>query len=382
MNDTFRLGRVAGIEIGINWSWLIVFALMLWTLAAGIFPAERPGLSDGAYLAMATVAAIAFFGSLLLHELGHAITARHAGMTIEGITLWLFGGVARFSGMFPSARTEFRIAIAGPLVSVALGGLFVFLAWVTALGQAVDAVLLWLGYINLVLAAFNMLPAQPLDGGRVLHAALWARSGDLVIATRRAARAGEVLGYVMIFGGLLGFITMGAFGGAWLAFLGWFLLTAARNEAQAVLVRHALGDLRVGDLMTRHPVTVDPSLSLGRFMDDIAWQTRYTSYPVVAPDGAVLGLLTFRDVAAAPRDTWDVQQVRERMRVRGDVVVLTEDDRAADALERLTASPVNRALVLDGPHLVGLLSISDMVRAVEVGARPTVARRQRELPHS
>jgi Zn-dependent protease/predicted transcriptional regulator len=318
----------------------------------------------------------------LLHELGHAVTARRSGMTIEGITLWLFGGVARFSGMFPSARTEFRIAIAGPVVSVGLGAIFVGIAWATDLGGTVDAVLLWLGYINLVLAAFNLMPAQPLDGGRVLHAALWARSGDLVSATRSAARAGETLGYVMIFGGLLGFVTMGAFGGAWLAFLGWFLLTAARNEAQAVLVRHALGDLRVSDLMTRDPVTVDSSLSLGRFMDDIAWQTRYTSYPVVAFDGAVLGLLTFRDVAAAARDTWDVQHVRDRMRVRSDVVVLAPDDKAADALERLTASPINRALVLDGSRLVGLLSISDMVRAVQVGARPTITRRQRELPHS
>ena len=369
MNETFKLGRIAGIEIGINWSWLIVLVLMLWTLAAGVFPTENPGLSDGTYAAMALVAAVTFFASLLLHEVGHALTAKRLGMTIDGITLWLFGGVARFNGMFPSARAEFRIAIAGPLVSVGLGGFFVLLAWVTHLGRAVDGVLAWLGYINLVLAAFNMLPAQPLDGGRVLHAALWSRSGDLVTATRRAARAGEGLGYLMIFAGVLALITLGAFGGAWIAFLGWFLLTAARNEAQAVMVRHQLGELRVDDLMTRHPVTVDPALSLGQFMDDVAWRTRFTTYPVVDRAGAVVGLLAFRNVAAVPRDRWDRECVSDRMFARAAVVVLQPDDLAADALERLVASPVNRALVLDGGHLVGLLSTSDMARALDVGAR-------------
>lgn len=381
MNATFRLGRIAGIEIGINWSWLIVLVLMLWTLAAGIFPAENPGLSDGTYVAMAIVAAIVFFTSLLLHEMGHALTAKRLGMTIDGITLWLFGGVARFSGMFPSARAEFRIAIAGPLVSVALGGLFVLLAWVTHLGRAVDGVFSWLGYINLVLAAFNMLPAQPLDGGRVLHAVLWSRTGDLVAATRRAARAGEGLGYLMIGGGLLAFITVGAFGGAWLAFLGWFLLTAARTEERAVLVRHALGDLRVVDLMTRHPVTVDPSLTLGRFMDDVAWHTRFTTYPVVDARGDVLGLLTFQDVAAVARDRWDQERVADRMRGRDTIVLLQPDDRAADALDRLTASPVNRALVLEEDRLVGLLSISDTVRALQVsGTHATRPPRGRSQP--
>lgn len=381
MNATFRLGRIAGIEIGINWSWLIVLVLMLWTLAAGIFPAENPGLSDGTYVAMAIVAAIVFFASLLLHEMGHALTAKRLGMTIDGITLWLFGGVARFSGTFPSARAEFRIAIAGPLVSVALGGLFVLLAWVTHLGRAVDGVFSWLGYINLVLAAFNMLPAQPLDGGRVLHAVLWSRTGDLVAATRRAARAGEGLGYLMIGGGLLAFITVGAFGGAWLAFLGWFLLTAARTEERAVLVRHALGDLRVVDLMTRHPVTVDPALTLGRFMDDVAWHTRFTTYPVVDARGDVLGLLTFQDVAAVARDRWDQERVADRMRGRDTIVLLQPDDRAVDALDRLTASPVNRALVLEEDRLVGLLSISDTVRALQIsGTHATRPPRGRSQP--
>jgi Zn-dependent protease len=367
MKETFRLGRIAGIEIGLNWSWVIVLILMLWTLAAGIFPTENPGLSDGTYMAMAGVAAIVFFASLLLHELGHAVTAKRQGMTIDGITLWLFGGVARFSGMFPSARAEFRIAIAGPLVSVGLGCVFVGLAWVLDLGRAVDGVLSWLGYINLVLAAFNMLPAQPLDGGRVLHSVMWWRSGDLMTATRRAARAGEALGYTMIFAGVLALITLGAFGGAWIAFLGWFLLSAARAEAQAVMVRYSLGDLRVADLMTRNPVTVEATTSLGRFMDDVARHTRFTTYPVVDDDGRPVGLLGFRQVAAVPRDQWDHERVSDKMFAGTSLVTLHPDDRAADAVDRLAASPVNRALVVVDDRLVGLLSVSDVVRALDVG---------------
>lgn len=381
MKDSIRLGRIAGIEVGINWSWLIVLVLMLWTLAAGIFPAENPGLSDGTYAVMAVVAAIAFFVSLFLHEMGHAVVARRQGMQIDGITLWLFGGVAKFRGMFPSAAAEFRVAIAGPLVSVALGVMFVGLAWLTRPGRAVDGVLSWLGYINLVLAGFNMLPAQPLDGGRVLHAALWRVSGDIVSATRRAARAGEILGYLMVFGGVFAFVTMGAFGGAWLAFLGWFLLTAARMEARAVLVRQALGDLRVRDLMTPDPVTVGPNVSLGRFMDDVAWRTRFTSYPVVDDDGAVRGLLAFRDVAAAPRDEWDHRRVVDSLLDRSVVPIVAPQDLAVDAFDQVIASAANRALVLEEERLVGLLSITDMMRAIEAGGM-RIPSRHGAQPHS
>jgi Zn-dependent protease len=194
MGDSFQLGRIAGVRIGLNWSWLVVFALIVWTLAANIFPHHNPGLGDGAYLAMAIAAALLFFASLLLHELGHALLARREGMEIEGITLWLFGGVAKFKGMFPSAGAEFRIAIAGPLVSLALGALFVLIAWVSALPDEIDGVAAWLGYINLLLLALNLLPALPLDGGRVLRSALWQARSDVAWATHVAAMTGRAFG--------------------------------------------------------------------------------------------------------------------------------------------------------------------------------------------
>jgi Zn-dependent protease len=366
MNASFRLGTIAGIQIGVNWSWLIVFGLISWTLAVAVFPSQNPGLSDGTYLAMALFAAGLFFLSLLLHELGHAVQARHEGMEIEGITLWLFGGVAQFKGSFPSAGAEFRIAVAGPLVSLALGLGFALIAWGTAFPDAVDGVAAWLGYINLVLLVFNLLPALPLDGGRVLRSTLWHLRGDFGWATAVSAGIGRGLGFLLVLGGLFLLIFESSFSGAWLAFMGWFLLQAAGAEARYAQAQEALGDLRVRDLMVRRPVTVRSDLELGRFMDEVAWAHRYTSYPVV-DDGRLVGLLHFRCVAEVPRDEWDTRTVRDCMMPSNEVPVLEEDEPAVEALAELSAGDVRRGVVMTNGRLVGFLSISDLVRALELG---------------
>jgi Zn-dependent protease len=366
VTTSIALGRIFGIRIGIHWTWLLVFALLIWTLADGIFPEMNPGLSDGTYVGMAVAAAVLFFASILLHELGHAVEARREGMEIEGITLWLFGGVAQFKGAFPSAGAEFRIAIAGPLVSLALGLLFVAGAGAVSGLPEVDGVAAWLGYINLTLLVFNLLPALPLDGGRVLRAALWYFRGDFRTATRLAAAVGRGFGYFLIALGVFMFIFQGAFSGAWLAFIGWFLLQAATAEDRYAMVSETLGNVRVRDLMVRDPVTVHADTSIGQFMDDVAWQRRFTTYPVV-DDGRVVGLLAFRCVAETPRSEWDRRAVRDCMIERDRVPVLDEDDRAVDALAELSAADVHRGLVLDGQRLAGFLSITDLARALEVG---------------
>jgi Zn-dependent protease/CBS domain-containing protein len=366
VTSSIELGRIFGIRIGINWSWLVIFALILWTLAAGIFPETNPGLSDGTYLGMAIAASLLFFISLLLHELGHAVQARREGMEIDGITLWLFGGVARFKGMFPSAGAEFRIAIAGPLVTLALGLLFVLGAWLVSGEQTVDGVAAWLGYINLMLLVFNLLPALPLDGGRVLRSALWRARNDFRWATRVAASVGRGFGYLLIAGGVALFIFQGSFSGAWLAFIGWFLLQAATSEDQYAVVSEALSGLRVRDLMVRDPVTVQADMSLGRFMDEVAWNRRFTTYPVM-DDGRVVGLLSFRCVAEVPRAEWDQRTVRECMTERAKVPILDEEEPAVEALAELSEADVHRGLVVDGERLVGLISITDLARALEVG---------------
>jgi Zn-dependent protease/CBS domain-containing protein len=368
VNATFQLGRIAGIRIGINWSWLVVFALIVWSLAVAVFPSQNPGFSDGEYLALAVVAAVLFFASLLLHELGHALQAKREGMEIEGINLWLFGGVAQFKGAFPTAGAEFRVAIAGPLVSLVLGVVFVGLAVGAGLPNALDGVAAWLGYTNLILLAFNLLPALPLDGGRVLHAALWRARGDLAWATGIASTIGRGFGFLFIALGLGMLIFEGSFSGAWLAFIGWFLLEAATAEARYIATEQALEGVRVRDLMVEEPVTVSADMTLGQFMDQVAWSRRYTTYPVL-DDGRPIGLLTFASVAGVPRDEWDSRRVREVMSDGDDVPRLADDERAIDALADLSTSKLNRGLVVEEGRLIGLLSITDVLRALEVRPR-------------
>jgi Zn-dependent protease/CBS domain-containing protein len=370
MNGNLTLGRLGSVQVRINWSWLVVFALIVWSLAASVFPSQNPDLSDGVHLAMGVAAALLFFTSVLLHELGHAWQARRDGLEIDGITLWLFGGMAQFKGAFPNPGAEFRIAIAGPLVTVVLSGGFALLA-LAGLPSAVDGVAAWLGYINLTLLVFNLIPALPLDGGRVLRAALWRARGDLGWATRVAADVGMGFGYLFIALGVLMFIVEGSFSGAWLAFIGWFLLQAATAEARYVATEQALAGLHVRDLMVRNPVVVDPDITVGRFMDEVASSRRFTTYPVVDRGGRPIGLLAFSSVAAVPRSEWDMRRVRDTMIALDQVPLLAESTSAVDALADLSLRPgQNRGLVVNNGDLDGLLSITDLARALEARRPP------------
>ena len=241
------------------------------------------------------------------------------------------------------------------------------------LPSAVDGAAAWPGYINLILAAFNLLPAAPLDGGRVLHAALWRAKGDYAWATRVASEIGQGFGYLFIALGLVMFIFQGSFSGAWLAFIGWYLLQGAKAEARYAATEQALVGLRVRDLMVRNPVTVDADWTIGRVMDDVASSHRFTTYPVL-DGGSPVGLLPFASVAAVPRSEWETRRVRETMISLDEVPLLTEDEKAVDALAELSAPDANRGLVVDNGHLAGLLSITDLARALEVGRRPAQAR--------
>ena len=361
--STVVLGRVAGIEIGINWTWLGIFALLVWSLAGVEFPAEAPGRAWPAYAAMGVLATAAFFGSLILHELGHALQARREGVRTEGITLWLFGGVAKIAGEFPSAWAEFRIAIAGPLVSLALGMAAVAAALAYPDPGAVRTVLAWLGYINLALLVFNLIPALPLDGGRVLRSLLWARAGDLASATRRAAAVGAVLATLLIGLGLLETLT-GALGGLWLALIGWFVLEAGRAEEQQVAARDVLGRLPVGTLMTARPVVVDPLESLAAVAQEVRGTARHTAYPVVLGAQPV-GLFDLHSLTSTPHELWAATQVQACMIPIQDVPQLRPWEPAWQAMQLLTDGRIGRAVVLDADgDLVGILSLTDLARAL------------------
>jgi Zn-dependent protease/predicted transcriptional regulator len=372
MGDTIVLGRILGIRIGINWSWLLIAALIVWTLSDVVFPSTNPDLATGTYLTMAVVASLLFFACILLHELGHAVQAKRERVEIVGITLWMLGGVAKMAGRIPGAGAELRIALAGPLVSLVLGLAFAGAAVALPLPEPVDAVCAWLGYVNLVLLLFNLLPAFPLDGGRVLLASLWLRSGDMARAARQAVIVSRIAAFALIALGVVLLLTGSITGGIWLGFIGWFLLQAATGEASQRTAEARLSGLRVRDLMTADPVSVQSEMTLSEVVDQIVWQARYTTYPVLAGDRPV-GLLPFAALAAVPRSAWERARVADCMLPLERVAVLDTELPVVDALAEVRGSEARRALVLENGRLAGILSIADLSRALEVGGPHRVA---------
>jgi Zn-dependent protease len=364
VSSTLTLGRIAGIRIGVHWSWLLVFGLMVWSLSQTVFPRQNPGLSESDYRTMAVAATILLFASLLLHELGHAVQARREGMEIDGITLWLFGGVASFRGTFPGPGAEFRISVAGPIVTLVLGAAFIALAASAQLPETADGVVFWLGYINLSLLVFNLLPALPLDGGRILRAGLWRLRRDYLWATRIAAETGRATGMLVIAAGFVLFLLGGTFGGAWLAFLGWFVLSAAGGEARQAEARRVISGLSVRDVMVADPVAAERDQTLAEFDASLGADHRFTAYPVVHED-RVVGLLPMGTVDDTPRVEWDTVRVGDRMLGLDEAPRLAPDDDLYAALSRMAEAGVNRGLVLDGDRLAGYLAAADVARRLD-----------------
>ena len=358
--------KVRGISIGAHWSWIVVAGFIAWSLGAELFPRTSPGLDDRSYFVMGLASAVIFFGSILLHELGHAFQALKEGMKVHGITLWLFGGVARFEGMFPSAGAEFRIAVAGPIVSLLLGVAFTVGA---VLGEGagapeqVVAVASYLGRINLIVLAFNMVPALPLDGGRVLRAWLWHKQRSFTAATLSAAKAGKAFGYVLMGAGFMSLFSSAVTGGIWFIFLGFFLLQAAESESQYALLARTFRPFTVRDLMSAEPVTASPTLTVAEFMDWVL-PRKHSTYPV-SDDGKLLGLISIRMAGAVPAEDRGRTLVQDVM-VSGDSVpVLHPETAMLDALTTLRSGP-GRAVVLEDDRISGILSVSDVAKALEL----------------
>ncbi|MFF4490631.1 site-2 protease family protein [Streptomyces sp. NPDC001544] len=368
MNETLSLGRIAGVRVGLNWSVLVIVVLVTVALARGRFPDAHPGHSPTLYWALALLTAIVFLGSLLAHELAHAVVARRNGVQVEGITLWMLGGAARLRGEAPTPAAELRIAGVGPLTSLLAGGVLAGLAvGLDALhvsGLVVEAVG-WLAAINVLLAVFNALPAAPLDGGRLLRAYLWHRTGDRLRATRGASAAGRVLGWIMVVTGFATVLFAGDLSGLWLALIGWFLIAAATAEARQAETRGVLDGVPVGRVMTPDPVAVPATATLAGFLAEGPFgHYRHSAFPVLEPDGSVAGLLTVRRVDATPPGNRAGTSVREVMHPLADIVTVAPQDPVLDLLPRLEASPARRALVLDEGRLVGILTVADVARAL------------------
>jgi PDZ domain-containing secreted protein/Zn-dependent protease/CBS domain-containing protein len=379
MRSSFTILRVRGIPIGAHWSWLLIVALIVWSLWRALFPATYPGLSSGVYLAMALVAALLFFGSVLAHELGHALQALKEGQHIEGITLWLFGGVAHLGELPRTPGTELRVSLAGPLVSVVLTLLFTGASLLSDAANwpaPVHGTLDYLARINLLVLVFNLVPALPLDGGRVLRAWLWHRQRSFTAATRSAALAGRVFGFALVAIGILGLFTGTGVGGLWLVLIGWFLLQAARSEVVLSQVRQALDGRSVRDVMTRDPLTVPADLTVAGLLDRAGHAWRVSTYPVIEHDRPV-GLVSLRTAAGVPAAEQSTRLVSEVMTPSDKLNLLRPEQPAIDTLDVLRRQP-GRALVVEDGRVVGIVASSDVMRVMEVdrlrGIEPRAAR--------
>ncbi|MBX7265826.1 site-2 protease family protein [Micromonospora sp. Llam7] len=370
MRASFRLGRIVGVPVGVNWSVLVIFALIWWGLSANLFPQSYPDRPVVAYLLAGLAAAVVFFLGLLAHEVSHAVVARRNGLGVEGITLWLFGGVAELRGEARSPGAELRIAGVGPLVSLIIGAFFGAIATVLALAGVQGlllGVLAWLGGINLLLALFNILPAAPLDGGRLLRAAVWKATGDRTRASVVAARAGWILGVVLIGFGLWRFLTGAGVGGLWLALIGWFLIGAASMEERQARMGSALRGIRVADVMTPQPQTASGEMTVADFVDNYLFAYRHTALPLTE-DGRPVGLVTLDRVRGVPSDARGSTTLEAVACRADDLVLASPDEPLTDLLPRLSDCADGRALVVADGRLVGIVSPSDISRAVQRGS--------------
>jgi len=369
MNENVSLGRIAGIHVGLNWSLLVVAALIAWSIATGILPAAAPGQTSAAYWTAGVVSAFVYLASLLAHELAHSIVATRRGVKVEGITLWLFGGVSRFSSESSSPGAQAWITFVGPLTSLLLGVVFLIAGAVVGGGAnsaLLSASLAWLGYINILLGVFNLLPAFPLDGGRILQSLIWRGTGDRLRATRIAARIGMAFAFLFIAYGLITFFAAGSpIGGVWAVFLGWFLLSAARAEEAGGLIRQALSRVSVADVMTPNPVQAPDDISVEEALHGYVLTSRHSTFPTHDASGQLSGLLTMAALKNVAPDARPTTRIREIICPLDKVSTATPADPATNLLNTSDGCSEGRTLVVDNGRLVGIISPSDISRLMQ-----------------
>ena len=361
------IARIWGIPISVHVSWLLVFALVASSLAAGYFPERQPGWGAPTRWVLGALTSLAFFASVLVHELGHSRVALRYGIPIRGITLFVFGGVAQIGREPDSPGAEFRIAIAGPLTSLALAALFGGVGTVAGSMALVSVPAMWLARINLAVALFNLLPGFPLDGGRVLRAAVWAWTGSFDRANRTAAAAGEVLALALIGVGVLRAIGGDIAGGIWMALIGWFLQSAvAAGRAEAAL-RDLLRGATVSQAMARDCPSVAPDLTLERLVHDEVLGAGRRCF-VVAEDGHLRGLLTLHEVKGVPREQWSRAKVEEVMQPAQALSVVGPEEALLGALQKMDDAKVAQLPVVADGHWLGMLDREHIIHYMRVRA--------------
>jgi Zn-dependent protease/predicted transcriptional regulator len=370
MSESLPLGRIRGIRVGINWSLIPIFLLIAWSLSSNLLPAAAPGYTAWGYWIFGLLTTASFYASLLAHELAHALVGQRRGVTVKGIVLWVFGGVAQLEGDTPNARSEFELAAAGPAASLGLAGAGALAA--TLLGAAGAGSLLvssvaWLAGINAILAVFNLLPAFPLDGGRILRALLWRHWRDRTRATAVAATVGKIGGFGVIALGAAAFLAGGdALDGIWLVVLGCFIVAAA-SQQEHVTRRARVSDLQVEDAMTRRPLVVPSQTTVAEAIERYVRPNRFSAFPVVDASGRLVGLATVQRIAGLPRESWRTAPIGAVTAASAEIVLCRPDDPLADVAARIENAPDRRAVVTEGERVVGILTPSDVSRAINQG---------------
>jgi len=361
---SYRLFRVAGIDIGIHPSWIVVFVLVTWSLAVGYFPtAARASMPT--YWLLGAVASILLFASVLVHELAHSLVARREGLEARSITLFIFGGVSNLTTESPRPSVEFLVAIVGPLSSLGLAGVALVVANLVPADSPAQALFLYLGLVNALLAGFNLIPGFPLDGGRVLRAIVWRVTGSLRRATEIAASVGTIVAAGLLIWGVFRTINGEVIGGLWIAAIGWFLQAAASAVVRQVRLQEALHGISVGAVVEPDGTMVPPNLSVADVVDGHLLPTNRRAVPV-GHDGAVDGIVTVGDIRRVPPERRAVTQVGDVMGGRNGVVSVTPETSLADALTTLGSRDLEQVPVLDDGHLIGMLSRADVMRQFEL----------------
>jgi len=359
--------KIAGIQITIDPSWFVIFMLVMFSLAAGYFPRQFPGQSVAAYWGAGVLATLLFFTSILVHELAHALMARRAGIHIAEITLFIFGGVARLSEEARDPKTELAIAIVGPLTSFALALLFWGLSHGLTTGQPslVGAVFSYLTGINVAVGIFNLIPGFPLDGGRVLHAFLWQRSGSLTRATRTASNVGQGFAFVLMFFGALQIFSGSLMGGLWLMFIGMFLRGMARRGYEDVVVRQALAGVPVQDVMIRDVVSVPPHVSVSSLLGEYFLRYGYHGFPV-RQNGTVSGVVSLEEVRHVPENERSMTMVAQIMRPLNESMTIAPQASLTDALTKMAHESIGRLLVMQDASMRGMITRTGLLRFLEI----------------
>ena len=358
----FRVAKILGFEVRVDYSWFIIFGLILWSFTSGVFPSRAPGLEPWAYALMGGIGALLFFVSLLLHELAHSVVAQARGIPVAGITLFLFGGMAHTTKEAESPGDEFLIAVVGPLASFLIAAALGGLVWIGLRSGWHPAVLIvgeYLAALNFALAVFNLLPGFPLDGGRLLRAVVWKVTGDVTRATRVASAAGRLLGYALIAFGIWIGIGGDIFGGVWLAFIGWFLRNAAVASLQQRLTQDVLSGVSARDAMTRAPGPVQANRPLDELVEEFVVRQESGVLPVERY-GTIVGLVSLKQVRDVPRERWPVTTAQDVMIPADDGIVVTPWEPLTAVVEKLRASPVGRVLVMNDGRLDGMISAHDI----------------------